>query len=423
MVISLCKGLQPLLAEKYLNLKYTFAYAAVWALGGALAEKDGHNYRKDFSSFFKNEFKSVKWPTKGTVFDYFFENLENGVKLEEWKKIGHFKKFKQNVQEQSKPIITATLQLHAQVCSLFKKIAFKFHYEFNIRHIAGIFQGLLMAAPTLPAQYGQASQSFGEDKIVMLWAHESERVYGDRLVKVEHLEKFKNALSDIAKKNFPKVPLNKHLAANAESLIFCNFPLGIMNDRYLDKIDLKTLEDRVNEALKYYNDNYAVMDLVLFEDAMRHVTKITRIISQPSGHVLLVGVGGSGKQSLARLASHICTYSTFQITISQTYGMNELKKNLSTLYTKSGMKEEGILFFFTDGQITSERFLVYTDDLLSSGEVADLYAPEDKDNIINQIRAKVKSAGVQDSCGNCWNYYIDRVKVQSSHGSLLLTCR
>jgi dynein heavy chain len=165
------------------------------------------------------------------------------------------------------------------------------------------------------------------------------------------------------------------------------------------------------------------MDLVLFEDAMRHVTKITRIISQPSGHVLLVGVGGSGKQSLARLASHICTYSTFQITISQTYGMNELKKNLSTLYTKSGMKEEGILFFFTDGQITSERFLVYTDDLLSSGEVADLYAPEDKDNIINQIRAKVKSAGVQDSCGNCWNYYIDRVKVQSSHGSLLLTCR
>jgi hypothetical protein len=46
MVISLCKGLQPLLAEKYLNLEYTFAYAAIWALGDALAEKDDHNYRK-----------------------------------------------------------------------------------------------------------------------------------------------------------------------------------------------------------------------------------------------------------------------------------------------------------------------------------------------------------------------------------------
>jgi dynein heavy chain len=74
------------------------------------------------------------------------------------------------------------------------------------------------------------------------------------------------------------------------------------------------------------------------------------------------------------------------------------------------MKEEGILFLFTDGQITNERFVVSVNDLLSSGEVADLYAPEDKDNIINQIRAKVKSAGIQDTRENCWNYYIDCIK-------------
>ncbi len=83
---------------------------------------------------------SVPFPDSNSLLIIFSTFLNN-----------HFKKFKQNVQEQSKPIIKATLQLHAQVCSLFKKTAFEFHYKFNIRHIAGIFQGILMAAPTLPA--------------------------------------------------------------------------------------------------------------------------------------------------------------------------------------------------------------------------------------------------------------------------------
>lgn len=51
----------------------------------------------------------------------------------------------------------------------------------------------------------------------------------------------------------------------------------------------------VSEALKEYNDINAYMGLVLFEDALRHITRICRIVLPPSGHALLVGVGGSGK--------------------------------------------------------------------------------------------------------------------------------
>ena len=62
----------------------------------------------------------------------------------------------------------------------------------------------------------------------------------------------------------------------------------------------------MEEYLEDYNQiNTAQMKLVLFLDAVRHVSKISRIIRQPMGNALLLGVGGSGRQSLTRLAAHM----------------------------------------------------------------------------------------------------------------------
>ena len=66
-----------------------------------------------------------------------------------------------------------------------------------------------------------------------------------------------------------------------------------------------------------------------------------------------------------------------QIVISSSYGINDLKEDLKAMYNKAGTKEEGVMFLLTDSQITNERFLVYINDLLASGNIPDLFTPDE----------------------------------------------
>merc|ERR1719336_1209915 len=93
-----------------------------------------------------------------------------------------------------------------------------------------------------------------------------------------------------------------------------------------------SLSQILSEALKGYNELNAAMDLVLFEDAMCHICRINRILESPRGNALLVGVGGSGKQSLSRLAAYISSMEVFQVTLRKGYSSVDLKLDLSTLY-------------------------------------------------------------------------------------------
>lgn len=164
------------------------------------------------------------------------------------------------------------------------------------------------------------------------------------------------------------------------------------------------------EALDMYNEMNAAMNLVLFEDAMMHICRINRILESPRGNALLIGVGGSGKQSLSRLAASISSLEVFQVTLKKGYAILDLKTDLANLYYKAGLKGIGTVFLMTDSQVPEEKFLVLINDLLASGEIPDLIPDDQIDEIINNLRAEVKAAGIDETKENCWRFFIDKVR-------------
>merc|ERR1719160_1966859 len=179
---------------------------------------------------------------------------------------GHFDRlpFRGTVQEALSGVIKAALSLHGMVTTTFRKTAANFHYEFNIRHMSGVFAGLLQAKP--------AEFTDGE-KVVLLWIHESERIYGDRLVSVADLKKYRALVADLSKKMFAKFNFQKYFQEkNPEPLVFAPFSKGISEMEgggCYDKISgAERLFELLGEALREHNENNMAMDLVLFGDAM-----------------------------------------------------------------------------------------------------------------------------------------------------------
>ena len=315
---------------------------------------------------------------------------------------GHLKHFSADCMELGSKLIQASLANHEKVVASFRKTAVNFHYEFTVRHLSNVFQGLLSSTP----------DNFNDvNKLSKLWLHESERVYADRLVTVADLNTYNKNVSAIAGKFF-KIPgiEDFYKKDDAKPLIFCHFAGGIEEKVYNDITEYSKLQKILEDTLEEYNETNATMNLVLFEDAMKHICRISRIISNPGGHALLVGVGGSGKQSLSKLSAHLCGMSTYMIVISGSYNVSSLKEDLQKMYKSAGLKGEGVLWLFTDSQITDEKFMVFINDLLSSGEIPDLFPPEDVDDIVNAVRGEAKAAGVPDSKEGVWKFFIDKVR-------------
>ncbi|XP_011505820.1 PREDICTED: dynein heavy chain 7, axonemal [Ceratosolen solmsi marchali] len=286
-------------------------------------------------------------------------------------------------------IVRGTLDVYKDALKFLLPTPTKSHYLFNLRDFSRVIQGILLSSP---ASTGNLLQ------LKRLWVHELLRVYGDRLVDDADntwlVENIRNVLLNRMEENLDELFSDFASESNSitdlelRNLIYCNFQEPNTDTKlYSEVSNIDKLTSVVDQYLEEYNAvSKKPMNLVLFRFAIEHLSKINRILMQPSSHALLIAVGGSGCQSLTRLAAHISDYDLFQIEISKTYGVTEWHDDLKDILCKTAWFEQHVVFLFTDVQIKEESFLEDISNLLNSGEVPNLFTSDEKIDICEKMR-------------------------------------
>ncbi|XP_028297484.1 dynein heavy chain 6, axonemal-like, partial [Gouania willdenowi] len=312
--------------------------------------------------------------------------------------------FSQSVKDCTQQIVDAAVEIYNRLSVDLLPTPAKSHYVFNLRDLSKCVQGIL-----------QCGSSHVRDKtnIFRLFCHECQRVFYDRLINSEDKMYFNSILCETASRYFDMNLKPEYFVT--QPIIFGDFMKvgAVKEDRpYMDLTDMTQIQNVLQHYLNDYNMSFSKeTKLVFFQDATEHVSRIARMIRQERGNALLVGVGGTGKQSLTRLAAHMCGYRCFEIELSRGYNYDSFHEDLRRLYKMAGLEGKDLVFLFTDTQIVVEEFLEDINNMLNSGEVPNLFEKDELEQVLAATRPKAKEAGIsEENRDEVFQYFISRVR-------------
>ncbi|CAJ1382663.1 unnamed protein product, partial [Effrenium voratum] len=306
-----------------------------------------------------------------------------------------------DLQSLAVPVINATVKMFFQISQDLLPTPVKCHYTFNLRDPAKMIQGMLMV---------DVKSTLKTDKdLIDLFLHESCRVFRDRLVDDVDREWFNTMIAE---------KLNAEIPSSAVIDKFKDIVFGDFLTRGGDVSLYQRAENEgkcvgiFQEMLEDYNNVMPTkMNIVFFRDACMHLARAARTIRQPRGNLLMVGVSGVGRKSIARIAAHMAEYQCFSIEITRTYGSTEFKEDLKNIMTgvaKAGGK--GVMFLFSDTQIVKESFLEDINNVLNTGEVPNLFAPDELEGVMGLMRPLAKAAGKPETRDAIWQYFVQLIR-------------
>lgn len=186
-----------------------------------------------------------------------------------------------NLRAYSEPLTDAMVQFYLISQRRFTS-DIQAHYIYSPRELTRWVRGIYEAIRPL--------ETLSVEGLVRLWAHEALRLFQDRLVTEDEKTWTDENIDATALEHFPTINRDEALS---RPILFSNWT----SKNYVS-VDRVILRDYIKARLRVFHEEELDVQLVLFNDVLDHVLRIDRVFRQIQGHLLLIGVSGSGKVSL-----------------------------------------------------------------------------------------------------------------------------
>lgn len=322
----------------------------------------------------------------------------------------HLSDFDDEVKSLGEMFTQCTINLYNKIKEIFLPTPNKSHYVFNMRDISRVFQGMY-----------RADKNFHDSKesLVKLWVHECLRIFHDRLVNYEDQHMFKQIVEEQLQNGFGMSYQQCCLAVTEGEYTNYLDPVFIDENLRTDSVNVydavdnqETLRTTLEAKLLDYNTTpkNLTMNLVLFKEAIFYLCRIHRVLKQESGHAILVGVGGSGRHSLTRLAAFVAGYDLVQLEINKNYKVNEFREDIKKMKAIAGIDNKPLVFLFSDNDIVNEVFLEDVNNIMSAGEVPNIYTHDELKDIREAMKKHAKLMKRAETPDSLYSLFVERVR-------------
>jgi dynein heavy chain len=240
--------------------------------------------------------------------------------------------FSEKVQQLKDAVVNSTIEVYRRITSELRATPSKFHYTFNLRDVSKVFQGILMTKPV-------SIQT--ETQFTRLWVNETLRVFHDRLNTDSDVTYFIDLMMEMLN-GFFKSGQNRDELFGESKVMFGDLLRLDVNRMYEEITNKDKLKKVLEGKLEDYNSGADQrMSLVFFSDAIHHILRICRALRQPRGNIMLIGVGGSGKQSLTKLSAAMYDIKYKVIEMKKDYKISDFRDFIKgIMFATAGIERE-----------------------------------------------------------------------------------